>query len=279
MRSLRSESEAAFERWRHSLELSRSIPDTAGIGRTLGNFGAGFYAVGNADSARSTCGSVRVRRRRGRRAHGGRRADESRQHPATRDGDLPRAAELYATSLDHLARTGDARFKSANQHNLALVSMALGTCRPPARPWTKSIRLSRLHGYPEDEAEGLSSLADVALAEGEYDEADAMLADEPRPGAVHQQPGGGGRRSCTAADSCTLPGVSTGPPRRTSSGLSRSTRNRARLGRDGGADRPRIALAAMGAVSAGLELLTASPRVASSLRRPRADRRGATSPS
>jgi len=167
--------EAAFERWRHSLELSRSVPDTAGIGRTLGNFGAGFYAVGNADSAEAylsdayeyalAVGDVRT-------VAG---ALTNLASISYEYGDLSRAAELYATSLDHLARTGDARFQSANQHNLALVSMALGDLQTARTSLDESIRLSRLHGYPEDEAEGLSSLADVALAEGAYDEADAAL--------------------------------------------------------------------------------------------------------
>ena len=38
--------DAAFERWRRSIEISRSVQDTTGIGRTLGNLGAGFYAAG-----------------------------------------------------------------------------------------------------------------------------------------------------------------------------------------------------------------------------------------
>ncbi len=53
--------------------------------------------------------------------------------------------------------------------------MAMGDLQGARTSLDESIRLSRLHGYPEDEAEGLSSLADVALAEGAYDEADAAL--------------------------------------------------------------------------------------------------------
>ena len=169
--------ETAAELWRASLERSRSISDNAGIGRALGNLGAGFYAVGNADSATVylteayeyavAVGDVRT-------AAG---ALTNLANISYERGDLPQAAELYATSLDHLARTGDARFQSTNQHNLALVSMALGDLQSARTSLNESVRLSRLHGYPEDEAEGLSSLADVALAEGEYDEAESMLAD------------------------------------------------------------------------------------------------------
>jgi len=167
--------EAAAVRWRRSLELCRSIPDTAGMARALGNLGAGFYQAGSADSAEvylSSSYDLAVAVGDVRTVAG---ALTNLANISYERGELPQAAELYATSLDHLARTGDARFQSANQHNLALVSMALGDLQSARTSLGKSIRLSRLHGYPEDEAEGLSSLADVALAEGAYDEADSAL--------------------------------------------------------------------------------------------------------
>ena len=89
--------------------------------------------------------------------------------------DLAQAADLYSQASDLLSRTGSYRFQSITQHNLALVSMALGDVRGARSALEESIRLSRLHGYPDDEAEGLATLADLARLEGEYQEAAGLL--------------------------------------------------------------------------------------------------------
>lgn len=256
--------EAAAESWRRSLELSRSVPDTAGIGRTLGNLGAGFYAAGSSDSAGAylseayeyavAVGDVRTVAS----------ALTNLASISYERGDLPQAAELYATSLDHLARTGDARFQSANQHNLALVSMALGDLQSARTSLDESIRLSRLHGYPEDEAEGLSSLADVALAEGFYEEADSVLTASLELARSTQNR----TAEAGALHSRGLLEASRGAYREAETDLVRALEIYEELGFVSDAAEVRIdlasILAAMGAVGAGLEQLRLTERLVES---------------
>ena len=256
--------EAAADRWSRSLELSRSVPDTAGIGRTLGNLGAGFYAVGNADSAGAylseaykyavAVGDVRTVAS----------ALTNMASISYERGELPQAAELYATSLDHLARTGDARFQSVNRHNLALVSMAMGDLQSARTSLDESIRLSRLHGYPEDEAEGLSSLADVALAEGAYDEADAALTASLELARSTQNR----TAEAGALHSRGLLEASRGAYRKAETDLTRALEMYEQLGLVSDASEVRTdlasLLAAMGAVGAGLEQLRVTEQLVES---------------
>lgn len=166
---------AALTLWRESLSYSERLPDQSGAAKSLGNIGAGFYTMGELDSARVhltqayelaiTAGDLRT-------AAG---ALTNLANIAYELGDMAGAADRYAEASDLLARTGSYRFQSASQHNLALVSMSLGDLRGARIALEESIRLSRLHGFPDDEAEGLASLADIARAEGAYREAAELL--------------------------------------------------------------------------------------------------------
>ncbi len=166
---------AAVALWRRSLAYSERLNDEAGAAKSLGNIGAGFLATGETDSAR-----VYLSAAYGRAAavNDLRTAASAVTNVANLDfenGDLPAAAERYAQAADILGRTGEYRFLSATQHNLGLVSLAMGNLVGARVALSESIRLSRLHGYAEDEAEGLSSLADLERAEGNYEAAAELL--------------------------------------------------------------------------------------------------------
>jgi len=166
---------AALALWRESLEQSDRLEDVAGTAKSLGNIGAGFYAAGEADSARVYLQGAYERATSIGDFRTAASAVTNLATLALEDNDLAGAADLYTQAVVILARTGEHRFLSAVQHNLALVSMEMGDLGGARSALEESIQLSRLHGYPEDEAESLVSLAEVARTEGEYREAADLL--------------------------------------------------------------------------------------------------------
>lgn len=256
---------AAIALWRESLGYSERLSDQSGAAKSLGNIGAGFYTLGQLDSARvhlSQAYEMAIEVGDLRTAAG---ALTNLANIAYDVGDMADAADRYAEASDLLARTGSYRFQSATQHNLALVSMSLGDLRGARSALGESIRLSRLHGYPDDEAEGLTSLAEIGRAEGAYGEAESLL---DRALDLSQETGNQGV-AAGALHSLGILWTARGDYRKAESFLTLALESYTRLGRlpdvvDARQDLAR-ALTAAGDLRGGLRQVQAATRLADSL--------------
>jgi len=147
----------ALRPWRESLAIVETLEDTVGVARSLGNIGAGYYGAGQLDSAA---------------------VYYERSHElALAGGDFVAAANALTVLalLSKHERVGAFRSAGFDHHNLGLVALALGDLEGARQEFETAIRISQRTGRQDDEADHLSSLADVMIAGGAYEEAETAL--------------------------------------------------------------------------------------------------------
>jgi CHAT domain-containing protein len=162
---------SAMALWRESLRRSTAIADTASIGATLGNIGAGFYRASQLDSAEAYLGRARDLAEIVGDRQTAVNAVGTLGSVAKDRGDLRRAQELYGRALELRSRNGDARGAAADHNNLGLLSVALGNVDEARSQYKQSLSIARQHSLDEPAAAALLNLGNVASAQAEYAEA------------------------------------------------------------------------------------------------------------
>jgi CHAT domain-containing protein len=162
---------AAANEWRHSLEEARRLGDTAGVAAALGNLGAGFYSVGELDSA-----AVYFTRAEtlARQVGDGRTALNALGGLANvrRDrGDLRGAQQLYSRTLAMRERIGDVRGIVADRNNLGILAQNLGDLAGAQEAFKEALALSARHAFSDAAATNLVNLARLSTLRADYGEA------------------------------------------------------------------------------------------------------------
>lgn len=168
---------AAIVVWRRALARAATIPDTAGMAAVAGNIGAGFVAVGQADSAQrylerarllaAGVGDVRVEANAV-----GSLADASAER-----GELAAAREGYMRALGLRERIGDTRGVAAVSNNLGLLAQEAGDLDEARRQFEAALALNRREGRDEVAATNLVNLAGLASLAGDFARAERLYQD------------------------------------------------------------------------------------------------------
>lgn len=168
---------AAFPLWRDALRRATAMSDTAGVAAALGNLGAGFFRLGQLDSARSYL----------ERSHqlaegiGDRRtalnALGTLGSVARDAGDLRRAQTLYSRALELRGRIGDNRGAAADHNNLGLLAAELGDRVEALAHYNEALALARRHALTEPEAVALTNLGNAASAVGDFVQASKLYSE------------------------------------------------------------------------------------------------------
>lgn len=168
---------AAIVRWRDAMRRSRGIADTAGMAAALGNIGAGYYRLLEADSAQLYL----ERARELAEAIGDRRTAANAMATlgslAKDRGDL-RAAELaYGRALELRTRIGDVAGASADHNNLGLIASAAADANEAKKQFADALRIARVNDLDDAAATALLNLGNLATVEANYTEATANYLD------------------------------------------------------------------------------------------------------
>ena len=162
---------AALTYWRDAARRSLAVPDSAGAAAAYGNIGAGFYEATELDSAEAYLSLARAIAD----AVGDRRTALNSAgvlgNVAMERGDLRRALETIARTLDERLRFGDVRGAVADHTNLGLISADLGDASGARAHYRDALRMAREHELDEPAATALLNLGNVASADAEYAEA------------------------------------------------------------------------------------------------------------
>jgi CHAT domain-containing protein/Tfp pilus assembly protein PilF len=154
--------------WRESLRRASVVRDSAGIAAALGNIGAGFYGLGQRDSAtvyftraRGLATSIGDYRTRGNAI--GNLANISKDK-----GDFTRATALYTEASAIRERSGDSRGDAADRNNLGLIARELGDLKGARRYFEQALEINQRDGRLQQVALNLTNLADIASITGEF---------------------------------------------------------------------------------------------------------------
>jgi len=168
---------AALALWRQSLRSYEAVVDSAGIGATLGNVGAGFYQANELDSAaayftraRTIAGRVGDRRTEGN-AVGALASVKSDQ------GEPRAAVALYGQAAALRAMSGDDRGAAADRNNLGLLSQTLGDLDGAKAAFNEALASNRRAGRTDPAAANLINLGNLASLVGDYREAEARYQE------------------------------------------------------------------------------------------------------
>ena len=164
---------AAILVWQRALRGYRAIADSAGMGATLDNIGAGLTRLGRLDSAAvylsrgqrlaAAAGDLRVQ------ANAlGHLGDLSAER-----GDLATARERYSAARALRERIGDSRGVAADENNLGLLARDLGDLAAARSHFEAALALNRAEQRPEVAATNLLNLAGLASLEGNFADAEA----------------------------------------------------------------------------------------------------------
>ena len=168
---------AAMLLWRESLRHAAAIGDQAVVAPSTLSVGAGFYRLGQSDSAMDYVTRAR--------------------DIATRDGDLrtrgnaigiaaslskdrrnlSAAADLYRSASTVRALSGDTRGIAADQNNLGLIAQDIGDLPGARRAFEKAMSINQRDGRRALVALNLGNLAAVASNSGEYSRADSLYRE------------------------------------------------------------------------------------------------------
>jgi CHAT domain-containing protein/Tfp pilus assembly protein PilF len=168
---------AAMRLWRESLRHARWLGDPAAIAPGLLSIGAGFYRLGQLDSAKiyATKAEELANRIGDRRTSGNAigvlasiRKDE---------GDLTTAVALYRRAVTIRARSGDTRGIAADENNLGSIAEQRGDVREATVSYERALELNRREQRPALVALNLSNLAGIATRLGEYDRAEGLYRE------------------------------------------------------------------------------------------------------
>lgn len=168
---------AATRQWRESLRRARAIGDSPVTGQALLSMGAGFYRLGNLDSA-----TIYVRRA---------------EQTATRIGDVrtvgnaigilasiqkdrgntAAATELYQRASETRLLSGDTRGIAADQNNIGLIAQDRGDFDGAAKAFERALNLNRRDHRSALVALNLSNLAAIETYAGHYARAESLYVE------------------------------------------------------------------------------------------------------
>jgi CHAT domain-containing protein len=168
---------AAIALWNRALPAYRMVADTAGLGATFDNIGAGLIELGRLDSAehyltRARRMAVRAGDLRVQAAVTSRLADIAAERGAT-----VAAKDGYTQSLALKQRIGDDRGVAADLNNLGLLAQDAGDNVEARRQFEAALALNRAGGRPEVAATNLVNLASLAAVEGDFGTAVSFYRD------------------------------------------------------------------------------------------------------
>lgn len=168
---------AAMKLWRESLTRAKSLGDPAAIAPGLLSIGAGFYRLGQFDSAKIYLKkaedlAVRIGDRRTTGNAIGVLASVSKD-----EGKLSAAAALYRRAAAVRARSGDTRGIAADENNLGAIAQQRGDFKAATASYERALEINRRDQRPALVALNLSNLAGIATSLGEYHRAESLYRE------------------------------------------------------------------------------------------------------
>ncbi|UCG76284.1 MAG: CHAT domain-containing protein [Gemmatimonadota bacterium] len=160
--------QGALSRYRESMHLARTVQDTSGVARSLGNIGAAYRSAGKYDSSVAVLWEAH---RLALAAGDLRTAANARSNLANLSYDrfdLAQAFELYLDALRLRERAGDESGQASDRHNLGLVYRELGDPLNARRQLQAAYEIHRRHGSASGAADALVELAEIHVDAGAY---------------------------------------------------------------------------------------------------------------
>ncbi|MEP6508023.1 MAG: tetratricopeptide repeat protein, partial [Gemmatimonadales bacterium] len=167
----------AMRLWREGLRRAAFLGDASLEGPALLAIGAGFFRLGELDSATAYVTkardiAVRINDQRTTGNAFGILASIKKDN-----GELSAATELYRRASAVRARSGDSRGIAADENNVALIAQERGDSRAAAASFERALRINRHDGRPTLVALNLTNLAGVAANTGDYARADSLYRE------------------------------------------------------------------------------------------------------
>ena len=164
----------AMRLWRESVMRARSISDETVIAPATLSIGAGFFRLGELDSATIYVTRAQTLAEKSRDTRTSGNAVGILASITKSRGDVAKAAELYRKASAIRARSGDTRGIAADENNLGLIAQERGDLSSAKRAFEKALVLNRRDGRKALVALNLNNLAGIASSLGEYSRADSL---------------------------------------------------------------------------------------------------------
>jgi len=177
---------AAMKIWRESLRRASSLSDPAAIAPVLLSIGAGFYRLGQFDSA-----TIYLKRAENLAARIGDRRTIGNAigilaSVAKDQGELSAAAALYRRAAAVRGLSGDTRGIAADENNLGLIAQQRGNFREATVSFEQALQLNRRGNRSAFVALNLNNLAGIATNMAEYPRAESLYREAL---ALHRKAG------------------------------------------------------------------------------------------
>jgi CHAT domain-containing protein len=165
---------AAMLLWRQSVRHATALGDSAVLAPAILSVGAGFYRLGQSDSAMNYVARARdLATRDGDHRTRGNAIGIAASLNKDR-GDFSKAAELYRSASTVRALSGDSRGIAADQNNLGLIAQEVGDLPATSRAFEKAMNINQRDGRRSLVALNLGNLAGIAANSGDYLHADSL---------------------------------------------------------------------------------------------------------
>jgi CHAT domain-containing protein/Tfp pilus assembly protein PilF len=165
---------AAMRLWRESIARARSISDDAVIAPATLSVGAGFFRLGELDSATSYVKRAQALAEKLKDARTSGNAAGILASITKAQGNLARATDLYRQASTIRLRSGDTRGIAADENNLGLIAQEQGDFPKATRAFERALALNRRDGRKALVALNLNNLAGISSSLGEYSRADSL---------------------------------------------------------------------------------------------------------